>query len=327
MQPVQRGWAAGARTRRERGGHALKRRRWPQARGLLGALAWGFVLSLPGSPAHAESLVFCDATPERSAAVQARLLSVSAAVARELAASGAAVALISRDGLDLSTLGQRYSHAGLALREHPEGAWTVRQLYYACEEGRPRLFDQGLAGFVGGTRRAEQGFIRVLLLPEAAARPLAEAASDKARALALLHPRYSANAHAFGLMFQNCNQWVAELMGAAWGQARDRATAQHWLREHGFEADWVNAHARPLLWLMALSPWLHLSDHPDTHLAQARLQVVLPQGLERWLRHRHPELSTLEFCHHQGRLVLRRNAPAFGEDCTPQAGDEVIDLP
>jgi hypothetical protein len=295
-------------------------------RAALGTLSLAWALGLAGTAARAESLVFCDATPERSAAAQAQLLSFSATVARELAASGAPAALISRDGLDLSTLGRRYSHAGIALREHPDGAWTVRQLYFACEEGRPRLFDQGLAGFAGGTRRPERGFVRVLLLPEAAAQALAQTASDKARALALLHPRYSANAHAFGLAFQNCNQWVAELMAAAWGQAADRASAQQWLRQHGFEADWVNAHARVLLWLMSLSPLLHLSDHPEAHLAQAQLQVVLPQGLEHWLRGRYPELQTLEFCHDGGQMVWRRQGPPFGEHCQAEAGDHTLAL-
>jgi hypothetical protein len=62
--------------------------------------------------------------------------------------SGRSAALVARSGLDLARFGQRYSHAGVSLRDSPNTPWSVRQLYYACDEDRPRLFDQGLAGFL-----------------------------------------------------------------------------------------------------------------------------------------------------------------------------------
>ena len=71
-----------------------------------------------------------------------------------LEASGQAVALVARSGLDLDRFAVRYSHAGVSLRDSPNTPWSVRQLYFACEERAPRLYDQGLAGFVQGTRDA-----------------------------------------------------------------------------------------------------------------------------------------------------------------------------
>ena len=53
--------------------------------------------------------------------------------------------------MDLSRFGVRYSHSGVSLKTGDNAPWSVRQLYYACDEERPRLYDQGLAGFVFGT--------------------------------------------------------------------------------------------------------------------------------------------------------------------------------
>jgi hypothetical protein len=49
---------------------------------------------------------------------------------------------------------------------------------------------------------------------------LQAAALDTPLALQLLGGSYSANAHAFSTRYQNCNQWVAELLAEAWGPAR-----------------------------------------------------------------------------------------------------------
>jgi hypothetical protein len=119
-------------------------------------------------------------------------------------------------GLDLARFGQRYSHAGLSLRESAASP-AVRQLYYACDERRSRVFDQGMAAFVLGTDDPAQGFVSVVLPGPQAAHALARAALDDALALRLLGAAYSANAHAFASRYQNCNQWVAEMLAAAWG--------------------------------------------------------------------------------------------------------------
>ena len=114
-------------------------------------LAAALVAGTPGAAAGLPRT--CEEPDPPDAARVALALRVAAAVQRELARLQAPVAIVARAGLDLSLLGQRYSHAGVSLRDHPQGAWTVRQLYFACEEGRPRIFDQGLAAFVLGNDR------------------------------------------------------------------------------------------------------------------------------------------------------------------------------
>lgn len=258
---------------------------------------------------------------------QDRLFRWGGVVRQALDGARTPVALVARSGLDLQRFGLRYSHAGLALQASPRGAWAVRQLYFACDEGRPRLFDQGLSGFLLGIDEAEVGYLSVVLLPPEAAQALAAAALDNPTALALLEGRYSANAYAWSVDYQNCNQWVAELMAAAWGGAgASRARAQGWLREADYvptavtvDSPWVRLAA----WFV---PYLHQLDHPAEARAQHRYEVTMPDSLAAFVRRRYPDASRTEICHRGGRIVVHRGWTPVANGCEPGPGDDVIDL-
>ena len=230
---------------------------------------------------------FCGHQTPLSAAQQDRLLQLAAVVRAELDAAGTPVALIARSGLNLARFGQRFSHAGLALAEGAGSPWAVRQLYYACEEGRPRLFDQGLAGFVSGLDDPAAGHVSLLLLPPEPAALLAAAAQDRPRALRLVAATYSANAHAWSLLYQNCNQWLAELMAA------------------GFV------------------PWLRLDDRPEDQRYSLVFQVSLPASLEAFVLQRWPQSQRLAFCLGAEHIVMRRGGAPLPDDCRPGPGDRV----
>ncbi len=294
----------------------------------------GLCLSLAAPCSWAGLGAFCTDTTEPGAAVQDRLIQVAAVVKAELAASGHHAAIVARSGLALQRLGQRYSHAGVSLQANPNAPWSVRQLYFACDEQRPRIFDQGLPGFVLGVHDAEVGFVSVLLLPPDAEATLAQAALNDHLALQLLGNTYSANAHAFGLTYQNCNQWLAELLATAWsglsadlpGSLDARAQAQHWLQQQGYQATLLDVGWRPLLWLATLSPWLHTDDHPAADLAEARLRVSMPEGLERFVRDRAPAAQRVEFCYTPQHVLLRHGWAPLPDDCQPADGDRVVPL-
>lgn len=80
-----------------------------------------------------------------------RAIAAAAATAREVAAALDArdrpVALVARVGTDLSKYGLRYSHVGFALRDHPDGRWTVVHELNACGTARSALYAQGLVNF------------------------------------------------------------------------------------------------------------------------------------------------------------------------------------
>lgn len=286
----------------------------------------GAALALAAGLAQAGSLPHgCARAQNVTATQQDRLLRFTAVIRQVLADSGTPAALISRSGTDLSRFGLRYSHAAIALADGLDMPWAVRQLYYACAEGAPRLFDQGLAGFVAGSDDADLGYVSLVLLPPEAAAPLARATLDKPLALGLLNARYSANAYPFSTLFQNCNQWVAELIAAAGGGSATREDAQAWLRREGYAPEPVHAPG----WLMLAGrfvPWLHFSDHPDELLSAGAVQTSLPDSLEAFARHRWPAARRIEFCHGPQGILQREAGPPLATGCLPQPGDRVLPL-
>lgn len=273
---------------------------------------------------------FCERSTEISAAEQDRVLRFAGAVKDELNRSGSRVAVIARAGLDLSRFGLLYSHAGIALRDNPGGPWAVRQLYYACEESRPQLFDQGISGFALGADAPSRGHIALLFPPEEAAAPLEHAALDKRLALSLLAGKYSANAYAFGTRYQNCNGWVAELIASAWGRLdtgeHAREHAQQWLREQGYTAGPVKIPSHWLMFAGQFVPLVQLNDHPLEDAHALALHVSVPASIEAFVHKQAPQTRRVELCHANGRIVVRRGWEPLGAACEPGPDDEVIPM-
>ena len=302
------------------------------ARSLRGA---ALLLALAATGGALASPRYCDTPRALSAAQHDRQLRFAAAVRSALESSGHRVALVARSGLELGRFGQRFSHAGVAIRSEVDGSWVVRQLYYACEAAQPQLFDQGLPAFVTGGDEPDLGHLWVLLLPPAQARPLEAMARDNRRALQLLAPRYSANAHAFSTRYQNCNQWLAELLAAAWGElpaaadtVAERTQAQRWLQTRGYEPTAFDLGWRVLMWASTLVPLLHDDDHPAQDIEARRYRVSMPASIENFVHAAAPGTTRLELCHSAaaGHIVLRRGWSSLGDGCQPSTGDEVTAL-
>jgi hypothetical protein len=315
----------------------LRLTRTPALRAVLG-WALALALSMAATTGRAGVLRYCEVQPDLSAAQRDTLLQVAAVVRQELQRAGASAALVSRSGLDLRRFGERYSHAGISLAQSPSVPWSVRQLYFDCDERRARLLDQGIAGFLLGQHDARVGFVSLVMLPEAAARPLAQAARDDARALALLGAQYSANAYAYSTRYQNCNQWVAELLAAAWGALAPqpegqritpealRLRAQQWLREADYRPTPMTLRPRALVLAAPFIPWVQLDDHPASALQDQVFEVSMPASLEAFIRQREPAATRIEVCHTDSRIVLRRGWTPLRDDCVAEPGDEVLAL-
>jgi hypothetical protein len=295
------------------------------------ALIAGLVLACaPWAASHAASTRFCDQPAALSAAQQDRLFRFAAVIKAALEQSGQSLAIVSRSGLDLSRFGVRYSHAGVSLKAGASTPWSVRQLYFACDEQRPRIYDQGLLGFLLGLDDPAAGYVSIVLLPVPEAAALEQAVLDNHLALQLLGPAYSANAYAYGLRYQNCNQWLVEMLATAWGGSPDgdapRAQAQQWLRSNGYAPTVFEVGFPPLMWLTAVIPWLHNIDHPADDLAQAHYRVSMPASMEAFVQATVPGATRLEFCHADGRVVLRRGWAPIAEGCLPVETDTVMRL-
>jgi hypothetical protein len=301
---------------------ARRRGRLLSALALLGALG-------PWARCEAGAFRYCEPPAELDASQQDVAFRFGAVIKSTLDATGAALAIVARSGLDLDRFGMRYSHSGISLRDSANGPWSVRQLYFDCDERRPRLFDEGITGFVVGSRDPGVRYFSVVLVPGADV-ALERAARDNAVALRLVGATYSANAYAYGLRYQNCNQWVAEMLGVAWGRldARDglRADAQDWLRREGYEPTRFEVGDPLLMWLGGVLPWLHRDDHPPEDLAQWRFRVSMPQSIEAFARARVPGARRIEFCHAGRRIVVREGWEPIAQGCVPEPSDRVIEL-
>lgn len=306
----------------------------PRRRALLAAAALAFAAAAEcRAGVTGLSPRLCDWQASLSAPQQDRLLRVADTVRGELDASGRHVALIARSGLNLHRFGIRYSHAGISLKANPDTPWAVRQLYYACDEGRPRLYDQGIAGFLFGTENPREGYLSIVLLPEAAGEALERAALDTPRALALLAGRYSANAFAFGVTYQNCNQWLAELIASAWGGLEGdgdatalRQRAQAWLAQHGYAPAPVELGSRWWLFIAGFVPWVHTDDHPEEDLFALRFRTSLPASIEAFVRREVPQAQRLEVCHDERHVVIRHGWEPIEEGCVAREGDREVAL-
>jgi hypothetical protein len=291
----------------------------------------GLVLGLLcAAPAHANYSLFCSRHSHLSAEQKDRLLLFSSAVKQVLEASGHRLALISRSGLDLERFQLRYSHAGLSLHASANGPWSVRQLYFSCDEERPMLFDQGLAGFLIDQDNRRQPFISMVFLPEEEEREVEQTARDNAIALKLLGNDYSANAYAFSTRFQNCNQWVAELIAQALGQLPDsgdlRSNAQQWLAAAHYQPTAIQVH-NPLIALGGLMvPLVHTIDHPTQNVAAGVYQASMPASLEGFLHRQLPGAIRIEMCMNGSQIVEHRGWSAIPDGCRPEPGDTVLPL-
>ncbi|MBA4175095.1 MAG: DUF2145 domain-containing protein [Leptothrix sp. (in: Bacteria)] len=289
---------------------------------------------LAAAAAHAGTLRACDPADTLDAAQKDKLFRFGAAIKSELEKSGRRVALVARSGLDLGRFGVRYSHAGFSLRASPDAPWAVRQLYYACDEQQPRIFDQGMLAFVLGMNEPALGYVSVLLLPDEEGAEIERAALDRRLVLQLLGATYSANAYPFSLQYQNCNQWVVEVLAAAHGRLHEgdepagslRARAQRWLQAEGYVPSVIEVGWWPLMWATAFVPWLHNDDHPAEDWANKRYRVSMPASIEGFLQARVPGATRLEFCHNARHVVVRRGGEPIADGCVPGADDTVIAL-
>jgi hypothetical protein len=286
--------------------------------------------------AHAFSFEVCDRPREPGVDQRDVMLRFGAIVREQLAASGQDVALVARSGLDLHRLDVRYSHAAVVLKDNGDRPWSVRELYYSCEDHRPRVYDEGLTGFLLGTDDPETGYVSLVFLPPERGTALRTTAVDKHHALGVLGASYSANAYPFSTRHQNCNQWVMELLADAWGagaaddgtasDADARTRAQAWLRAQGYLPTVFTVSAHPMTWLADAVPWLANDDHPPHEIAHGRYNVSMPSAIETFVQAKVPGATRLEICHAGRRVVLHRGWDDIAEGCVAGPGDRTIEL-
>ncbi len=232
-------------------------------------------------PAHAGQN--CEAKPLTVDEVR-RSLDLAQRSMRALDASGAQVAIIARAGQNLSQYGLRYSHAGLAWRDHPAGRWVVVQLLNDCGTADSALYNDGLGNFfLSGLYEYKAELI--LPSPEVQQR-LAQVLAS--RTPQRLHqPKYSMLAYAFSTRYQNSNQWALETLAAARaapGKVETRAEAQQWLTEAGFRPIGVDIGLGARVGARLFRANVAFDDHPTGPRLRGHFDTVTVDGIEQFVR-------------------------------------------
>jgi hypothetical protein len=113
----------------------------PGAAGLITVITViGVIAMLAAAPARAGRS--CEDHPVTQAALT-DALATGQALQTALDASGSDVAMIARQGQDLSKYGLKYSHAGLAFRSAPGQPWRVYELLNECGTADSALWVDG----------------------------------------------------------------------------------------------------------------------------------------------------------------------------------------
>lgn len=195
-------------------------------------LALAAALTLAWPAAHAGRS--CDPQPQTVTTMR-QAFELSARTRAALDTSDARIALVARAGRDLSQYGLRFSHFGVAWRDHPDGRWTVIHKLNHCESDRADLYAEGLANFFADDMFAYEAW---LLVPTDAVQSRLEAALVRDSGASFHRPAYSLVSYPFSTKYQNSNAWALELVASAMSgddTVRDGASAQAWLKANGYQ--------------------------------------------------------------------------------------------
>ncbi len=246
---------------------------------MLVALA-ALLLGVP-RPAHAGTDCRMQTmAPKRIADAAATALMVAAA----LDETDATVAMVSRVGTDLSKHGLRYSHAGFALRDHPDGRWTVVHLLNDCSSDGSGLYAQGLVNFFADDLVNQDARI-TWLAPEIAERLAARllAVPDDV----FYTPRYNLIARPDSVRYQNSTSWVLEHIAASIPPRaiiRTRTAAYRQALAHDYEPGHIRIPYAKRVMGGLFAANLVFTDHPVATRLGGDYPVVTVRSILEWLQ-------------------------------------------
>jgi hypothetical protein len=191
--------------------------------------------------------------------------------------------MVSRVGRDLSKHGLVYSHAGFALRDHPNGRWTVVHLLNDCSNDGSGLYAQGLVNFFADDLVNQDARI-TWLRPE-----MAERLAQRLLALprdALYTPRYNLIARPGSREYQNSTAWMLEHLAAATasqGFIDDRGNAYRIASHDGFRPDTVHIPYSKRILGGFFGANIAFTDHSVATRLKGDYPVVTVRSILRWL--------------------------------------------
>lgn len=198
--------------------------------------------------------------------------------------SGERIALIGRVGSDLSKHKLRYSHMGTVWRDHPKGRWTVVHMLNNCGTANSALYDEGLGNFFNDDPFAYE---TIVAFPSAALQDRLIRLLGTALPASLYHPAYNMVAYPWSTKYQNSNQWLLEVLGAAWapeGAVANRQQAQAWLKEAGYQPTLLRIGALERLGGRMFKANIAFDDHPNELRYSDRIYTVTVESIIEFAR-------------------------------------------
>ncbi len=221
----------------------------------------------------------------------ARGLALGERVREQLEAGGASVALVGRIGLNLAEFNQRYTHMGLAVRDHVRQRWQVLHLFNPCGRSESEIMVQPLEQFYEVDLFEYEALV---LTPSYALQPALRNTFMNPASTRLLHkPAYNMIAHPFNTRFQNSNQWILEMTAMALDRSakvRDRASAQAWLQAAGYQPGAIRIPNLRRTGARLFSPHVSFSDHTQEEYEKQSYLVITVDSIARFLAAQDPGL-------------------------------------
>ena len=258
---------------------------------LAGLTALTTLAALTPSPAHAGRS--CESAKPLQARVVERGLNLAQRTAEALDASGQRVVFLARAGQDLSKYGVTYSHLGIAYQQAqttPDGkpghVWRVLHKLNQCGTADAFVYSQGLGEFfLDDLWRYEAAW--VVPTPDVQDRllPLLTATAVGSRALSMNSKPYSIVSYAWGLKYQQSNQWAIETLAAALSPpVATRAQAQAWLQTKGYVPTTLKLGPLTRLGGRVSAANVAFDDHPSDKRFTDRIETVTVDSVFQWLQ-------------------------------------------
>lgn len=196
------------------------------------------------------------------------------------------VVLLARGGQDLSRFGLTFSHLAFAVRS--SGApWQVIHELNRCRSSASRIYREGIADFIGPTSvKADIWVIVPSLELQKSLAPLLANDADVARQLH--ESSYSAVAYPFNTQFQNSNQWVLEVLGAAMSTAQPtvmaRPSIQAWLKAQEYKPTRLHLTLQERIAARTYLPHANVVDHPAGERVSGNYSVVTVDSVVNFLK-------------------------------------------
>jgi hypothetical protein len=220
-----------------------------------------------------------------------RGLALGERVRDQLEQSGASAALVARVGLNLGEFGQRYTHMGVAVRDHVRRRWQVLHLFNPCGKSESEIAVQPLEQFY----EVDLFEYEALVVTPAYALQAAvrEVFMNPATTRALHKPAYNMIAHPFNTRFQNSNQWILEMLTLVLdrsGSIKDRTAAQSWLMRSGFEPGTIRIPNLRRTGARLFSSHVSFADHTQEEYEKQTYLVITVDSIVRFLASQDPGL-------------------------------------